>query len=73
MSTDQQGPFFIERTGQFVMIRSKRVFSARLSVSLPTQREGVMHVLPALALQEGQTLVLSAEGHDDVVIEGGQA
>jgi len=32
-----------------------------------------MHVLPALALQEGQTLVLSAEGHDDVVIEGGQA
>ena len=69
--TERKGPFHIERNGQFVMIRSHHTFSARLSVSLPTHREGIMHVLPALALSEGMMLVLSSVGQDDVVIDGG--
>jgi hypothetical protein len=70
MST-QQGPFHIERNRQFVYIRSHQAFSARLSVSLPISREGILYVLSALSLAPGMELVLSAVEHDDVVIESG--
>lgn len=73
MSTTQHiGPFFKEQNGHFVMIRSQKKFRARMCVELPVSHEGLLYMLPAMPLNSGVSLVLSAEGHEDVIVQGGQ-
>jgi poly-beta-hydroxyalkanoate depolymerase len=72
MNTEQQGPFSIERHEPFVMVRSHEPFRAKLIVQLPPAKPDTgSYVLPAFALSPGMELVLSCDGHDDVVISGG--
>jgi hypothetical protein len=71
--TEQHGPFHIDKRGTLVHVQSHQAFSARLSCYLPVNRDGMKHVLPPFHLSPGETLVLSAVGYDDVVVQGGGA
>lgn len=68
MSTSQEGPFFVERNGNHVVIRSKQPFSAIVTYSMSMSRQGALYALQPIALQKGMKLILSSVGHDDVVI-----
>jgi len=66
MSTSQQGPFFVERNGNIVVIRSKQPFSAIISFSV--SRQGALYASQPIVLSQGMKLRLRAKGHEDVVI-----
>jgi len=68
MSTEQQGPFFIERNANTVVIRSKQPFSAILSFPMPTSQQSAIYAMQPIALSKGMKLLLSTVGHDDVVV-----
>ena len=68
MSTEKEGPFFIERNGDLVVVRSKIPFSAIRVYSMASLQQGVLYVLPPMTLHTDMRLILSAAGHDDVVV-----
>ena len=70
MSTEQQGPFYIERNGNIVLIRSKQPFRTQISVPMPATQQGAMYMTQPIALTAGMQMILSTVGSDDVVIEG---
>lgn len=69
--TQEIGPFHLDRKGSNVVIRSSQPF--RYQVSLPqmqARKQGMGYISHAYPLVEGEKMILSTLGHDDVVIEG---
>ena len=68
--TEQQGPFFIERNGNIVLIRSKQPFRWQITLHRSAKQQGAMYTTEAIALSGDMQMILSTVGSDDVVIEG---
>ena len=68
--TEQQGPFFIEYGANSIVVRSKKKFSGTLSMEVEAEQQAAIFALPPMGFQKGMKLVLHAEGHEDVVIDG---
>jgi hypothetical protein len=69
MSTEQQGPFFIEYGANTIIARSKQPFSGTVEWEVQAEKQAAIYALPPMGFQEGMKLTLHTDGYEDVVIE----
>lgn len=70
--TEQRGPFYIERKGNCIVVRSKHIFNATLSMDMQAEQQAAMYALPPMALEQGMTLLLHVDGNEDIVVTNGE-
>ena len=69
MSTEQQGPFFIERNVDTIVVRSKQLFTCMVVRKLKAEQQAAIYALPPMPMDKNTMLVLSAKGCDDVIVK----